>query len=87
MSIIDIAKVKENGGIVFSEKEKQLYQYSKLSNSWVSVGIVNPQHISSSVGPNGLNFGYVLNFDALKRSMSSGINFDIHFACLYLPPM
>lgn len=74
MSIIDIAKVKENGGIVFSEKEKQLYQYSKLSNSWVSVGIINPQHISSSVGPNGLNFGYVLNFDALKRSMSSGIN-------------
>jgi len=74
MSIVDISKVKENGGIVFSKKEKQIYQYSELSNSWVSVGIINPQHISSSVGPNGLNFGYDSNFDALKRSMSSGIN-------------
>lgn len=74
MSIIDIAKVKENNGIVFSKKEKQIYQYNELSNSWVSVGIINPQHISSSVGPNGLNFGYDSNFDALKRSMSSGIN-------------
>ena len=74
MSIIDIAKVKEDGGIVFSKKEKQIYQYNELSNSWVSVGIINPQHISSSVGPNGLNFGYDSNFDALKRAMSSGIN-------------
>ena len=74
MSIVDIAKVKENGGIVYSQKEKQIYQYSKLSNSWFSVGIINPQNISGSIGPNGLNFGYDSTFDTLKRSMSTGIN-------------
>ena len=74
MSIVDIAKVKENGGIVFSKKEKQIYQYNTLSNNWVSVGVINPQQTISSVGPNGLNFGYDSNFDALKRSMSAGIN-------------
>lgn len=65
----DLTFIKENNGKVLVAPENKIYQYSKITNSWVTVGLCNEKSISKKNTIIGLSAEYDSLFDPLQNAI------------------
>ena len=65
----DLTYIKNNAGRVYVRGNNKIYQFSKITNTWVTVGLVNEKIDSSYNTIIGLQSNYDSTFDPLQNAI------------------
>ena len=70
----DLTYIKNNAGRVYVRGNNKIYQFSKITNTWVTVGLVNEKIDSAYNTIIGLQSSYDSTFNPLQNAIIAQLN-------------